>query len=489
MLDRFHRLSLALLAGMLAAAAVQARTSSPFPPPQEKLGTYVINAGAGLDTGCTYRGGGPLVIRLTLPKVVNDTQLNSDGTLKDAAAMVRNRVLSAQATLRFPVFDIDDKAVTDGTFAPEVDLVTFNGRFKKVLAGFNNTWTDDSIVVPIEELKFGQANELRIDIDTANAGRGEYWCMAVDWVAIEFEVAAPYVLAHGISSGADTWEGASAVGVLDTLDRRGVLYTRFSLGTGQSGNGSVAANARELNTEIDNWLRPLKADRVHVIAHSKGGLDTQHLQALAPAFKLLSLSTLSTPHLGSVAADLSIIQKTDADDKINSGADPNGYALSYVDTWTFGGGPQLPGLRDLTTYRATTALASGLLGNIASTFTFGANADLNGDNELSNAEASGLFPAPTFTGHGARRAWLVLRDFSAAPMALTTVPGRFWGTRTVLTYNTIVAPAPQPNDIVVTQTSANPGYGTSLGNVMANHSTVKSGANVGVIVDRTIPIR
>lgn len=487
MLDRIHRLSLALLAGMLAAAAAQAQTSSPFPPPQEKLGTYVINAGAGLDTGCTYRGGGPLVIRLTLPKVVNDTQLNSDGTLKDAAAMVRNRVLSAQATLRFPVFDIDDKAVTDGTYAPEVDRVTFNGRFKKVLAGFNNTWTDDSIVVPIEELKFGQANELRIDIDTANAGRGEYWCMAVDWVAIEFEVAAPYVLAHGISSGADTWEGASAVGVLDTLDRRGVLYTRFSLGTGQSGNGSVAANARELNTQIDNWLKPLKADRVHVIAHSKGGLDTQHLQALAPTFKLLSLSTLSTPHLGSVAADLSIIQKTDADDKINSGADPSGFASSYLDTWTFGQGPQLPGLRDLTTYRATSALASGLLGNISSTFTFGANADLNGDNALSNAEASPLFPAAA--AYAARRAWLVLRDFSAAPMALTTVPGRFWGTRTVLTYNTIVAPAPQPNDIVVTQTSANPGYGTSLGNVMANHSTVKSGANVGVILDRTIPIR
>lgn len=487
MRNQILRRCLAFVAGVaLSLGVAQAQTTSPFQPPEEKLGTYVINAGSGLDTGCTYRGGGPLVIRLTVPKVVNDAQLNADGTLKNAAQLVRDKVLSAQATVRFPVFDIDDKAVVSG-IAPEVDRVTFNGRFKKVLAGFNNTWSDDSIVVPIEELKFGQVNELQIDIDTANAGVGEFWCMAVDWVAVEFEAAAPYVLAHGITAGADTWEGGSAVGVLAELDKRGVVYTRFSLGTAQDGNGSVAANARELKTNIENWLKPMKADRVHVIAHSKGGLDTQHMQALAPSFKLLSLSTLSTPHMGSVAADLSIIQKTDADDKINASVDPGGHVAAYLGTWTFGQGPQLPGLRDLTTYRATAALASGLRGNVSPTFSYGADADLNGNGVLSDAEASPLFPA--VAAHGARRAWQVLRDFSSATFALTTVPGAFWGTRTVLTYTVVAAPIAQANDIVVTTSSANPGYATSLGNVMANHSTVKSAANVRVILDRTIPIK
>lgn len=470
-----------------AAAYAGAQTTSPFQPPEEKLGTYVVNSGPGLDTGCTYRSGGPLVIRLRIPKVVNDSQLNGDGTLKNAAELVRNRVLSAQAVLRFPVFDIDDKANTGGQYAPEVDRVSFNGRFKKVLAGFNNTWTDDSIIVPIEELRFGQDNELRIDIDTANAGSGEYWCMAVDWVAAEFEATPPYVLAHGISADRSTWEGASAVGVLAALDRMGVLYNRFSLGTGQDGNGSVAANARELNQQIAAWLRPMKADRVHIIAHSKGGLDSQHLQALAPDFKIMSLSTLSTPHLGSVAADLSIIQKRSADEKINTGADPNGFASQYLDTWTFGQGPQLPGLRDLTTYAATAALSSGLRGNVANTFTVGANADGNGNNTLEAGEINPLFPGVAH--YAARRAWQVLRDFQAAPMTVTTVPGRFFGTRTVLTYRTILAPAAQENDIVVTLDSANPGYGTRLRNVNANHSTVKSGANVDAILTRTIPIK
>jgi triacylglycerol lipase len=466
------------------SAPVLAQTTSPFAPPDEKFGTYVVNSGSGLDTGCTFRSGSPLRIKIKLPKVVNDAQLNADGTLKDAAKLVASGVLSAQATLRFPVFDIDDKDTSQGV-APEVDRVTFNGKFKKTLEGFNNTWTDDSIIVPIEELKFGQDNELQIDIDTANAN--DSWCMQVDWLAVEFEAAAPYVLAHGISANRDTWLEADAAGVLRALEERGVLVDRFSLGAGQSGNGAVATNAAELNTQIKAYLDPLKAKKVHVIAHSKGGLDTQGLQAQAPEFEILSLSTLSTPHLGSVAADLSIIAKATADDKIASGQDPNGWASLYLGTWTFGKGPQLPGLADLTTYGAATALANGLRNNIGNTFTFGADADLNGDGLLTSDESAPLFPS--IAHHGAERAWNVLRNFRAATMTTATVPGRFWGTRSVLTYTLHQAPAPQANDIVVTLGSANPGYGAPLGNMLGNHSTVKNADNVNTILDKTIPIK
>ncbi|WP_338761395.1 alpha/beta hydrolase [Massilia sp. METH4] len=482
-----HILKQAPLAALIAAACAapaSAQTTSPFEPPEEKLGVYVVNAGSGLDTGCTFRSEGPLRIRIPLPKVVNDAQLNGDGTLKDPGKLVSNGVLSAQATIRFPVYDIDDKNTTAGV-APEMDRVTFNGKFKKTLEGFNNTWTDDSIIVPIEELKFGQDNELLIDIDTANTD--DSWCMAVDWVAVEFEATPPYVLQHGISANQSTWDEDAATGVLRALEERGVLFTRFSLGQGAGGNGAVATNAQELNTLIADYLRPLKADKVHVIAHSKGGLDTQGLQALGPEFEIVSLSTLSTPHLGSVAADMSIIAKTEADDKIANGQDPNGFASAYINTWTFGQGPQLPGLRDLTTYAATTALTTGLRGNISGTYTFGANADLNGDNDLTTDESTPLFP---FIAHyGAERAWRVLRDFHSAPMTLATVPGRFWGTRTVLTYTLNQAPTPQANDIVVTESSANPGYGTPLGNSPANHSTVKNGNNVNTILDTTIPLK
>ncbi len=478
-----------LLSMLLAlAGTAQAQTTSPFQPSEEEWGTYVVNSGSGLDTGCTFRGGGPLIIKLKIPKVVNDKQLDGDGKLLDAQKLIDNGVISAQAVIRFPVYDIDDKVVTDGTYAPEIDRVSFNGVFQKTLEGFDNTWTDDSLVIPIEDLKFGQDNELRIDIDTGNAGSYEYWCMSVDWVSAEFEVAYPYVLQHGISANETTWDAAAASGVISSLEDRGVLFTRFSLSQGQGGNGSVAGNAAELLGNVTGFLEPLKAKKVHVIAHSKGGLDTQAMQALGPDFEILSLSTLSTPHLGSVSADMSIIQKQAANSKINTGSDPNGYAASYINTLTFGQGPQLPGLADLTTYAATAALSMGLRGNISNTYTFGADADLNGDSDLTMNESAGLFPGVAH--YAAERAWRVMREFGSAPiLSIVTKPGVLWGTNTVLTYATVRAPLPQANDIVVTLGSANPGYGSPQGNVMANHSTIKSDALIEQILDTTIPLQ
>ncbi len=466
-----------LIAFLTSGQCLYAQTSSPFDPPEEKLGVYVVNSGSGLDTGCTFRGRGPLVINLHVPAVVNESQIDSQGNLKDASALVNKGVIGAQAVIRFPVYDIDSEANMSPPYSPEVDRISFNGTFKKVLSGLNNRWTDDSIVIPIEEVKFGADNEIRVDIDTANSA--ELWCMAVDWVSIEFDVAAPYVLAHGINAASDTWDG-----IIGTMDENGVLYNRFSV----TSNGRSAGNARQLEQHIEDFLDTVKAKKVNIIAHSKGGLDSQELQARAPSFKILSLSTLSTPHLGSVAADLSIIQKTEADEKINAGNDPNGFAKTYIDTWTWGKGPQLPGLRDLTVARATEAINLKLRGNISPTFSMGADADLNGDNDLTSGESAGLFPGVAH--YGAERAWRVLRDFSSAPiLSIRTVPGRFWGTRTVLTYESIVSSSPRANDIVVTTESANPSYCTPLGNTMHNHSTIKNPANMERILQRTIPLR
>ena len=95
-----------------------------------------------------------------------------------------------------------------------------------------------------------------------------------------------------------------------------------------------------------------------------------------------------------------------------------------------------------------------------------------------------------FVRHGYEKAWRVLRDFSSAPILSTTqVPGRFWGTRTVLTYQTITTQSSQDNDIVVTTGSANPSYGTPLGNTLNNHSTVKNAVNINKILQRTISLR
>lgn len=278
-----------MLAGM--APTVGAATTSPFPPPVEKLGTYVIDDAPGLDTGCTYGSGGPLVIRLKVPATVNHNEISSSGYFLDPKKLINNRVISEKTVIRMPVYDIDCDYV--GSVSPEKDLVYFNGFPIKYLSGINGKWTDDSLVVDTSKIKFVSSNspdvynEIKIDIDVANGGNN-YWCMAVDWVSFEFDSVYPYVLVHGINADRDTWQEGKSFGILGTLDELGVLYERFSLGK----NGSSYDNGKLLARKIKEFLAPLKSTKVNIIAHSKGGLDTQSMATdRSRGFDILSLSS------------------------------------------------------------------------------------------------------------------------------------------------------------------------------------------------------
>jgi triacylglycerol lipase len=66
--------------------------------------------------------------------------------------------------------------------------------------------------------------------------------------------------------------------------------------------GSVAHRARELKDQIERLLPD--ATRVHIIAHSMGGLDARLMIAeMGMADRVASLTTIGTPHLGTVLAD------------------------------------------------------------------------------------------------------------------------------------------------------------------------------------------
>jgi len=270
--------------------------------------------------------------------------------------------------------------------------------------------------------------------------------------------------------------------VLSALDDRGVLHTRFSVGA----NDTTGANANALRGPIQSFLDGIKADKVHVIAHSKGGLDTQALAQLPHDFEILSLSTLSTPYLGSVSADLGIIQKTAAANKINVGADPNGYAADFIGTITLGFGPQLPGHADLTTYGRAGAIGFG--GGIGAIFSIGADANLNGDQELQSNESAGFLPIPVVdVDYIAIRSWRVVRTFASA--VILSIEKKRFGLqqRTVLTYRTVLAGGPRPNDIVVTVASAL-AQGTNLRTSPNHHVNMKTAENINLFLDRTIPL-
>lgn len=466
--------------------------SSGIAPPQEELGVYVVNSGPGLDTGCTFASGGPLLISLPVPLVVNPNVLLTDGRIdpNKLGTMQQKGVISPSARISMPVFDIDSNASVPN-IAPEIDVVSFNGKSLGVLQGANGRWTDTNLQVDIGDIKFGQDNVIRVDIDTGNTE--DNWCMSVDWVSIEFDIAIPVVLAHGIAAQSDTWDDDTAPGVLSTLDDYGIRYARFSA----EKNGTTATNANILNNKIQDFLDEFKSEKVHVIAHSKGGLDTQNLKALSPSFEIKSLSTFSTPHLGSVAADLSVIKMDHyANIYSNVSTDPNNYAGKYMQLPNIPfAGPKMPGIRDLTTDTASNALQMRTRGNIRNTFSIGANAELNQDGVIEkDPDIVGLFP------WGSRwagvTAWHALRNFSSAAYLDTktqsvTIPGAYGPQAhsiTTVSYQSIQT-TPQENDVVVTLASANPSYANSLGNVLANHSTMKTGQNVERFLQQIISMR
>ena len=67
--------------------------------------------------------------------------------------------------------------------------------------------------------------------------------------------------------------------------------------------GSVESNAAQLKNEIEVILTETGAEKVNIIAHSKGGLDAKYMiERLGMGEKAASLTTLCTPHLGSPVA-------------------------------------------------------------------------------------------------------------------------------------------------------------------------------------------
>lgn len=73
---------------------------------------------------------------------------------------------------------------------------------------------------------------------------------------------------------------------------------------GQEANADIERNARLLAERLKRLLAETGAEKVNVIAHSKGGMETRFLiSTLKMGGHIASLTTISTPHNGSAAMD------------------------------------------------------------------------------------------------------------------------------------------------------------------------------------------
>lgn len=72
----------------------------------------------------------------------------------------------------------------------------------------------------------------------------------------------------------------------------------------QDANGAIETNGAFLKNRIEEVISESGAERVNIIAHSKGGLDSRFaISTLGMGKYVASLTTISTPHNGSVTID------------------------------------------------------------------------------------------------------------------------------------------------------------------------------------------
>jgi pimeloyl-ACP methyl ester carboxylesterase len=277
-----------------AGSCGQTCRSSPFEPPKCSDSAFIVDCAALLDTGCTFRSGGPLVFTIKVGRVVGDVQ-----------KLKQKGLISPTATLQMPAFDVDFAGASGVN--PERDRVTFNGQVvpSKYLTGANNTWKLNQFSVPIEWVNFPSDpgpggsvtpadNTVRIDIDTENSS--EVWCTSIDWAALTFEVARPVVLVHGIFRGlfGNPWTSVW----MPSLNNLG-LPNSGELNMGNL-NG-IEDNASQVASEVSAARQRWGVDKVNLVCHSKGGIDSRHFAEHSDSVE--RLIQIATPNAGSPVAD------------------------------------------------------------------------------------------------------------------------------------------------------------------------------------------
>jgi triacylglycerol lipase len=110
----------------------------------------------------------------------------------------------------------------------------------------------------------------------------------------------PIVLAHGLAGFRRLAGVEYFFQVPETLQRHGFQVAVTTVPPW----GPVETRARVLGQQVDSVLRRTGAPKVHLVAHSMGGLDGRYaISRLGYGDRVASLTTVGTPHRGTPLAD------------------------------------------------------------------------------------------------------------------------------------------------------------------------------------------
>jgi len=251
---------------------------------------------------------------------------------------------------------------------------------------------------------------------------------------VDFFAEAPVVLVHGINDDqANCWQSyapfLTSAGFIADMN---VSFVGLA-DKGAGCNGSVVQDVGRIQQRLARLVHDYGTADVHLVGHSKGGLDlVNFLVSDYPAMKsagtlrVLSLQTLSSPHGGSVEADINEPLKVWSAEQgysLVSGEAEWSYTVSgstsVLDTLALEGikaavlsnsGPIDPGLSDLRTSSAAVAADLAWSGDPDIYFAaYGWDADFNRTQWVNALGASTSAPASTTANAAAS---LVSRKYS-----------------------------------------------------------------------------
>ena len=489
-----------------AFAAVGHVGASPFDPPTATDTHFVVDQAPGLDTGCTFRSGGPLRFSVKIDRVVG--QVNADGTLADPVTLVNNKVVSKFVTLRMPAFDVDFDAVLAPPDQPERDRVLVNGKdigpagSVAFLTGANNVWKLNEYSIPVELIRFGKRNvgsaptagdnRIEILIDQANIPIGrENWCTAIDWAEMSFEALAPVIMIHGNNSNGAFWTDFDFVKPFK--DQKIPYDNSITMVT-----DTIAVHGTLLATLVPDLAKEFGARHAHIVAHSKGGLDSRDFLARTiPAnFGVYSLHTLATPHNGSVGADYSMdsvtanalfsdntTRTTLARQKPPDLGTPN-LRVSFMGGFNTVNLPLLPA--NLTVDDVTAPVAYRSFSDDAnlnsSTSIFGNPTIQHNETQGTGQPASGLLSNNTVWATALEAVYRLMGEVTSTTLAPRTILGR-----TVFVVRESPTTSFQLNDFLVTVNSARVAGFREVASTKNNHATIAN-PNVGILTINSIRI-
>lgn len=119
-------------------------------------------------------------------------------------------------------------------------------------------------------------------------------------MTMSFELQYPVLLVHGMG-----FRDNKLIGYWGRIpDALREIGCKIYFGN-QDSNADIETNGEHLTQRINQILEETGAEKVNIIAHSKGGLDSRYaISTLGAGDKVASLTTISTPHHGSKTVDL-----------------------------------------------------------------------------------------------------------------------------------------------------------------------------------------